>query len=68
MAMLNVCGWLADLQQILQGSLHKLRVVLLRACNVFDLITARHCFAELESLMSRFADAITSRRISALQN
>ena len=60
MALLERSSWLADLQREIppgltpQGASGFIAV----SSNVFDFDTARHCFAELESLMARVADAI----------
>ena len=60
MAMLERSGWLADLQREIPPGLtpQATRGFIAVSSNVFDFNTARHCFAELESLMARVADAI----------
>ena len=60
MAMLERSGWLADLQREIPPGLapQASRSFIAVSSNVFDFDTARHCFAELESLMARVADAI----------
>ena len=60
MAMLERSGWLADLQREIPTGLTPQAEsgVIAASSNVFDFDTARHCFAELESLMARVADAI----------
>ena len=60
MAMLERSGWLADLQREIPPGLTPAATAefIAMSSNVFDFDTARHCFAELESLMARVADAI----------
>ena len=60
MALLERSGWLADLQREIPPGLtpQASSGFIAVSSNVFDFDTARHCFAELESLMARVADAI----------
>jgi hypothetical protein len=60
MAMLERSGWLADLQREIPPGLTPAATAgfIAMSSNVFDFDAARHCFAELESLMARVADAI----------
>ena len=60
MALLERSGWLADLQREIPPGLTPQAAsgFIAVSSNVFDFDTARHCFAELESLMARVADAI----------
>lgn len=60
MAMLERAGWLADLQREIPPGLtpQATNGFIAVSSNVFDFDTARHCFAELESLIVRVADAI----------
>ena len=60
MAILERSGWLAELQREIPPGLTSQATsgVIAVTSNVFDFDTARHCFAELESLMFRVADAI----------
>jgi len=60
MALLERSGWLADLQREIPPGLTPQAPsgFIAVSSNVFDFDTARHCFAELESLMARVADAI----------
>ena len=60
MALLERSGWLADLQREIPPGLTQQApgAFIAVSSNVFDFDTARHCFAELESLMARVADAI----------
>ena len=60
MAILERSGWLAELQREIPPGLTSQATsgVIAVSSNVFDFDTARHCFVELESLMSRVADAI----------
>ena len=60
MAMLEQSGWLADLQREIPPGLTSQAAsgFIAVSSNVFDFDTARHCFAELESLMARVTDAI----------
>jgi hypothetical protein len=60
MALLERSGWLADLQREIPPGLTQQASggFIAVSSNVFDFDKARHCFAELESLMARVADAI----------
>ena len=60
MAMLERSGWLSDLQREIPPGLTPQTAsgFIAVSSNAFNFDTARHCFAELESLMARVADAI----------
>ena len=59
MAMLELSGWLADLQREIPPGLttYAPSGFIAVSSTEFDFDTARHCFAELESLMARVAGA-----------
>lgn len=61
LALLEQSGWLATLQKEINPGLPKRTAayaLLASEGGDFDLSVARHCFAELETLIQRFSDAI----------